>query len=187
MTIISKLERHCEECFSTSRQSITIKLFYGLLHHLWFLAMTIILLPKTTFALEDSLQKSIEIAMQGNNIQSERLKIVAENIANEYSTSEKPGEDPYRRKIMFVENKYDKKKRTNLVRVKKYSEDKSDFEIKYDPTHPSANADGYVKMPNVKKLVEMADASEAQRAYEANLGVVEMSRSMIQKSLEAIR
>jgi flagellar basal-body rod protein FlgC len=59
--------------------------------------------------------------------------------------------------------------------------------MRYDPTHPSANANGYVKMPNVRKLVEMADASEAQRAYEANLGVVEMSRSMIQKSLEAIR
>ena len=151
------------------------------------LVLVAILFPETSFALEDSLQKSIEIALQGNNIQSERLKIVAENIANEYSTSEKPGGDPYRRKIMFVENKYDKKKRTNLIRVKKYDEDKSDFEIRYDPTHPSANVDGYVKMPNVKKMVEMADASEAQRAYEANLGVVEMSRSMIQKSLEAIR
>mgnify|MGYP000287628861 CR=1 FL=1 len=146
-----------------------------------------LLLPKISFALEDSLQKSIEIAMQGNNIQSERLKIVAENIANEYSTSEKPGGDPYRRKIMFVENKYDKKKKTHLIRVKKYSEDKSDFEIVYDPTHPSANENGYVKKPNVKKMIELADASEAQRAYEANLGVVEMSRGMIQKSLEAIR
>ena len=146
-----------------------------------------LLLPAHSFALEDSLQKSIEIAMQGNNIQSERLKIVAENLANEYSTSAKPGGDPYRRKIMFVDNKYDKKKKTHLLRVKKYSEDKSDFEIKYDPTHPSANADGYVKMPNVRKMIELADASEAQRAYEANLGVVEMSRSMIQKSLEAIR
>ncbi len=146
-----------------------------------------LLLPNTSIALEDSLQKSIEIAMQGNNIQSERLKIVAENVANEYSTSEKPGGTPYRRKIMFVENKYDKKKRVNLLRVKKYSEDKSDFEMRYDPTHPSADSKGYVKMPNVKRMVELADSGEAQRAYEANLGVVEISRSMIQKSLEAIR
>jgi len=147
----------------------------------------IFLLPKIIFALDDSLQKSIEIAAEGNNIQSERLKIIAENIANEYSTSEKPGGDPYRRKIMFVENKYDKKKRANFLKVKKYSEDKSPFEIKYDPTHPSADAQGYVKMPNVKKIIEMSDAGEAQRAYEANLGVIEISRSMIQKSLEAIR
>ena len=147
----------------------------------------ILLLPKIATALEDSLQRSIEIAMQGNNIQSERMKIIAENIANEYSTNEKPGGDPYRRKTLIVENKYDKKKRMNLLKVKKYSEDKSDFEIRYDPNHPSADSRGYVKMPNVKKLIEMSDAGEAQRSYEANLGVVEMSRAMMQKSLEAIR
>ena len=140
-----------------------------------------------SFALDDSLQKSIEIASQGNDIQSERLKIVAENIANEYSTSDKPGGDPYRRKTLIVENKYNKKKRTNLLGVKKYSEDKSAYEIRYDPNHPAADAKGYVKFPNVSRMVEMGDASEAQRSYEANLGVIELSRSMINKTLDVIR
>jgi len=139
------------------------------------------------FAAKDSLQKSIEIATKGNEIQSERIKIAAENIANEHTTSNKPGGDPYRRKVVFVENKYDKKRQNNLLKVKKYGEDKSSFEMKYDPSHPSADANGYVKMPNVRKMIEMADASEAQRSYEANLGVIEMSRSMINKTLDVIR
>lgn len=147
----------------------------------------LLLIAVSPLANGDSLQKSIEIASKGNEIQSERVKIAAENLANEHTTSDKPGGAPYRRKILFVENKYDKKRKANLLRVKKYGEDKSAFEIRYDPTHPSADANGYVKMPNVRKMVEMADASEAQRSFEANLGVIEMSRSLINKTLDVIR
>jgi flagellar basal-body rod protein FlgC len=143
--------------------------------------------PLSSWALEDSLQKAIEIASQGNNIQSERLKIIAENLANELSTSDSPGGTPYRRKIMFVENKYDKHKKTNLLRVKKYDEDKSDFNIKYEPSHPAADINGYVKIPNIRREIERSDASEAQRAYEANLEVIATSRAMMQKNLEVIR
>lgn len=137
--------------------------------------------------MKDGLNKAVEIAAQANNIQSERLKVAAENIANQNSTSDIPGGDPYRRKIIFVENKYDKNKKTHLLRVKKYDEDKRPFEIKYDPSHPAADSNGYVKLPNIKLEVERSDASEAQRAYEANLGVIDMSRSMMQKSLDIIK
>lgn len=147
----------------------------------------IILLPSMAFAAKDSLQQSIEVAASGNEIQSERIKIAAENLSNEFTTGDKPGADPYRRKILFVQNKYDKKKRTNLVKVKKYDEDKSDFEMRYDPNHPAADERGYVKLPNVKKMVEISDANEAQRAHEANLGVIEISKSLIQKSVDVIR
>lgn len=147
----------------------------------------LLILPHASLAIEDSLQKAIEIAAQGNNIQSERMKIVAENLANEMSTSDTPGGDPYRRKIMFVENKYDKRKKANLLRVKKYDEDKSPFEFKYEPSHPASDINGYVKMPNIRKEIEKSDASEAQRAYEANLSIIETSRAMMQKSLEVIR
>ena len=152
-----------------------------------FITILLLLLPMSSWALEDSLQKAIEVASQANNIQSERLKIVAENLANELSTSDTPGGNPYRRKIMFVENKYDKHKKVNLLRVKKYSEDKSDFNIKYEPSHPAADINGYVKMPNIRREIERSDASEAQRAYEANLEVIATSRSMMQKNLEVIR
>jgi flagellar basal-body rod protein FlgC len=152
-----------------------------------YLMVVLLFLPMSSWALEDSLQKAIEVASQGNNIQSERLKIVAENLANELSTSDTPGGDPYRRKIMFVENKYDKHKKVNLLRVKKYAEDKSDFNLKYEPSHPAADINGYVKMPNISREIERSDASEAQRAYEANLEVIATSRAMMQKNLEVIR
>jgi flagellar basal-body rod protein FlgC len=147
----------------------------------------LLLSPVASWATPDSLQNAIEIASQGNNIQSERLKIVAENIANELSTSDVPGGDPYRRKVMFVENKYDKHKKTHLLRVKKYDVDKSDFSFKYEPSHPAADINGYVKMPNIRREIERADASEAQRAYEANLEVIATSRAMMQKNLDVIR
>ncbi|MGV2432507.1 MAG UNVERIFIED_CONTAM: flagellar basal body rod protein FlgC [Rickettsiaceae bacterium] len=175
------------ECASRNDAQLPVIASEAMRSTIIVLLTSLILTPLTTFALEDSLQKSIEIAVAGNNVQSERLKLVAENMANEHTTSETPDGNPYKRKIMFVENKYDKSKKANIVRVKKYSEDKSPFEIKYDPSHPSADANGYVKLPNVRRQVEMADASEAQRSYEANLGVVEISRSMIQKTLDVIR
>ena len=153
----------------------------------YVISTLLLLFPMSSWALEDSLQKAIEVASQGNRIQSERLKIVAENLANELSTSDVPGGDPYRRKIMFVENKYDKHKKTNLLRVKKYDVDKSDFNLRYEPSHPAADLSGYVKMPNIRREIERSDESEAQRAYEANLEVIATSRAMMQKNLEVIR
>ena len=144
------------------------------------------LLPFSAIALEDSLQKSIEMAIAGNEVQSERIKIATENIANQHTTSDKPGGDAYRRKILFAKNTFDKKKNTNLVKIKKYDEDKSDFVTVYSPNHPAADANGYVKYPNVRSQIEIADQNEASRAYEANLGVIELSRSMMQKTLDVI-
>ena len=59
--------------------------------------------------------------------------------------------------------------------------------MKYDPNHPASNSEGYVKLSNVRKLVEMGDVHEAQRSHEANLGVIEISKSLIQKSIDVIR
>ena len=139
------------------------------------------------FALEDNLQKSIEIAAHGTKIQSERLKIAAENLANESSTSMQPGGNPYRRKILFAKNIYNKKLKTNILKIHKVDVDKSPFILKYEPNHPGADLNGYVKYPNIHKEIEKADANEAQRSYEANLSIMEMSKSMIQKTIEAIR
>ena len=133
------------------------------------------------------MKKSVEIAAHGSLFQSERLKIAAENMANEDSTAAIAGGNPYRRKVIFATNKYDKKLRTNVLFIKKIDVDKSDFLMKYDPHHPAANEEGYVKYPNITKEIERADASEAQRGYEANLSIIEMSNSMMQKTVEAIR
>lgn len=141
-------------------------------------------IPLTIFA--DDLKKASAIARHGAKFQSERLKIAAENIANEDSTGATPGADAYRRKVIFAQNKYDKKIGANVITTKKVDIDNSDFIMKFDPHHPAANAEGYVKYPNITREIERADAAEAQRGYEANLGVMEVTGSLMQKTIEAI-
>lgn len=140
--------------------------------------------PLTVFA--DELKKASAIARHGARFQAERLKIAAENIANEDSTGATPGADAYRRKVIFAENRYDKKLDTNVIRTKRVDVDNSDFIMKFDPHHPAANAEGYVKYPNITREIERADAAEAQRGYEANLSVMEVTGSLTQKTIEAI-
>ena len=140
--------------------------------------------PLIIFA--DDLKKASAIARHGARFQSERLKIAAENIANEDSTGATPGADAYRRKVIFAENKYNKKIGANVISTKKVDVDNSDFIIKFDPHHPAANAEGYVKYPNITREIERADAAEAQRGYEANLGVMEVTGSLTQKTIDAI-
>jgi flagellar basal-body rod protein FlgC len=89
--------------------------------------------------------------------------------------------------VIFANNNYDKRLRTNVVTTKKVDFDKSDFILKYDPHHPASNEEGYVKYPNIQKEIERADASEAQRGYEANLGIIEISNSLMQKTIEAMK
>lgn len=141
----------------------------------------------TSYALEDNLQKAVEIAIHGGNFQAERLKIATENMANEHSTSFQPGGDPYRRKVVFAKNNYNKRLKTNVLKVRKFDTDKSPFIMKYDPNHPAADLNGYIKLPNIHKEIERADASEAQRSYEANLSIIEMSKAMMQKTIEVIK
>ena len=149
--------------------------------------IVICLISSPSFAEGDSLQNAMDIAINGTKFQAERMTVAAENLANESSTSMAPGGDPYRRKVIFAENKYDKTRGMNLIRVRKYDVDKTPFVLKYDPQHPAADLNGYVKLPNVMRDIERADASEAQRTYEANLGVIEVSRSMMQKTIDAIK
>jgi flagellar basal-body rod protein FlgC len=151
-----------------------------------FIIISILAMEKS-FALEDSFQKAVEIAAHGSKFQAERLKIAAENMANADTTSIKPGGDPYKRKIMFASNDYDKKVRANLVKAKKIDVDKSDFILKYDPRHPAADEEGYVKYPNIQMEIERADSKEAQRSYEANINIMDISNSLMQKTIEAIK
>jgi flagellar basal-body rod protein FlgC len=152
------------------------------------LLCALLLIPvATALASEDSLEQAMDIAIHGTKFQAERMTIAAENLANQSSTAMTPGGDPYRRKIVFAENKYDRKAGAHLVRVRKYGKDESPFQLQYNPKHPAADLNGYVKLPNVNPQIERADASEAQRTYEANLGIIEVSRSMMQKTIEAIK
>jgi flagellar basal-body rod protein FlgC len=73
------------------------------------------------------------------------------------------------------------------MKLGRISRDNSEFRVKYDPSHPAADANGNVKLPNVNSLVEMTDLREAQRSYEANLNIVTATRRMIQRTLDILR
>ena len=75
----------------------------------------------------------------------------------------------------------------NLVKVKKIGVDKSEFNLRFDPSHPAANDKGYVQTPNVKTLIEVMDMREAQRSYEANLTAIRSARSMMKRTIDLLR
>lgn len=133
------------------------------------------------------LTKSLMISAAGMRVQSSRMRIIAENIANSDSVSSTPDGDAYRRKIITFKNALDKALNTSTVQVDKVKVDRTPFGLRFDPDHPGANAEGYVRLPNINPFIEMMDMREAQRSYEANLAAIESSRSMIQSTIDLIR
>ncbi len=133
------------------------------------------------------LKDAMKISASGMKAQSDRLKVIAENLANSDSLGKTPGADPYRRKVVSFKTELDRATGVNMVKTKPPTRDRSDFELKYDPGHPSANADGYVKLPNVRPVIEMADMREAQRSYEANLNVIEGAKAMVNRTVDLLR
>ena len=133
------------------------------------------------------LKKVFTVSASGMNVQSERLKVIAENIANADSLAKTPGGQPYRRKIITFKSELDRANDVETVRVKRIQRDQSDFGTRYDPHHPGANADGYVLTPNVNPLIELMDMREAQKSYEANLNVIDTTRSMLQRTIQILQ
>ena len=135
----------------------------------------------------DDLKTSAQIASHGMKAQATRLRIISENLANVDSTSEIPGREPYRRKLVTFRNALDRQLEADTVRVKKITNDQSKLPSKYDPTHPGADEKGYIQTPNVNPLIEMMDMREAQRSYEANRNVISTSRQMVAKTLDLLK
>jgi flagellar basal-body rod protein FlgC len=130
---------------------------------------------------------ALNVAASGLRAQTARMKVIAENIANANSTAPNPGADPYQRKVSVFGQVLNRENGTTEVKMTKVQKDTSEFRLRYDPTHPGANAEGYVKLPNVNTLIESLDMREAQRAYEANLNVVESARAMMSRTLDLLR
>ncbi len=128
---------------------------------------------------------AMAVAAGALKAQQSRMRIIAENIANAQSTAETPGGAPYRRQIpVFEARNVDGATGVVLAEVR---QDQGDFKRDYDPSHPAADANGYVLRPNVDTLVEAMDMREAQRAYEANLNVIETARSMEMRTLDILK
>ena len=135
----------------------------------------------------DSLEASIKISSSGMQAQSQRLKVISQNIANSNVTGKTPNENPYRRKIIFFKNVYDQKLDTKILKVNSIQEDQSEFTLKYEPNHPAADNRGMVKYPNVNIIIETVDSKEAQRTFDANVNSLEIAKSNQNKILELMR
>ncbi|MGY3439950.1 flagellar basal body rod protein FlgC [Marinovum sp. KMM 9879] len=135
----------------------------------------------------DFFKSILTVAASGMRAQGERLKIVSENVANANSTGTTPGEEPYRRKIISFEEMVDRGTGSSTVAVAKVSRDEANFELRFDPAHPAADDEGFVKVSNVKTIIEMANMREASRSYQANLNMFETGRTMRSQLLDLLK
>ncbi len=133
------------------------------------------------------LDRALRISAAGMQAQATRLRVVAENLANRDSTGETPGADPYRRKTITFRNRMDRALGAATLQVSRIGTAGGDFPVRHDPSHPAADARGYVRVPNVDSVVETMDMREAQRTYAANLSVLEVTRGMLTRTIEALR
>jgi flagellar basal-body rod protein FlgC len=132
-------------------------------------------------------EAAMSIAASGLRAQSSRMRIIAENVANADSTATTPGGDPYRRQVPVFQAELDRATGEERVRMVRTTPDRSDFTMRYEPGHPAADDQGYVKYSNVNALIELMDLRAAQRSYEANLDVIENSRAMLSRTLDLLR
>ena len=133
------------------------------------------------------LKTSLGISASGLRAQSLRMRVIAENLANQDSLATTPGGDPYRRRVTSFRAEVDRATGGTQVRVDAIREDRSDFTRVYQPGHPAADAEGYVLKPNVSGLIEAADMKEAQRSYEANLNAIEAARTLTMRTIDLLK
>jgi flagellar basal-body rod protein FlgC len=131
--------------------------------------------------------KTIAIATSGLRAQAGRMRVISENLANADSTAQRPGADPFRRKIATFRSEIDRALDARTVGLGRVHTDPSDFRLKHEPGHPAADANGNVKYPNINPMLEMTDMREAQRSYEANINVIGATRRMIQRTLDILK
>ena len=130
-----------------------------------------------------SMFNSMRISASGISAERLRMDTITSNITNA-NTSRGADGKPYVRKIALFQESLDKEKKLNGVKAVGIVDDKSPLRTIFDPSHPDANKEGYVTMPNVNVLNEMADMISASRSYEANVDTLNASKSMFMKSLE---
>ena len=134
--------------------------------------------------------EALDMGASGLTAQRVRLDTIAGNIANANTT--RAGTDangrplPYRRRFVVFAPGQPHNAAAPGVRVKEIGLDQSPFSKRFEPGHPDADRDGYVKFPNIDMATEYVNALEASRAYEANVSMMEVSKAMINASLRLI-
>jgi flagellar basal-body rod protein FlgC len=126
---------------------------------------------------------TMRISASGLSAERLRMDTITSNITNAQTTRGEDGK-PYVRKIAVFQENLDNAKGLNGVKAVGIVDDESPLTKVYDPTHVDADEDGYVTMPNVNILNEMADMIAASRSYEANVNTLDATKSMFMKTLE---
>ena len=136
--------------------------------------------------MSNALGTSLSIASSGLVAQSRRIAVVSENVANASSTSKVPGGDAFRRKTIAFEAQVDDLDGPSAVSVAEIGTDQTPFRLEHNPSHPAADADGNVKLPNVDMSIELADMREAARTYQANVQVIKQARELISMTINML-
>jgi flagellar basal-body rod protein FlgC len=130
---------------------------------------------------------SLDISTSGLIAQRTRMETIAANMANQNAILDADGNyAPYRRRFAVMAPGDPSTGEANGVHVKNIELDMSDFRRRFEPDSPYADADGYVEYPNIDPAMEMVNALEASRAYEANITAAEATKSMLQSSLRLL-
>lgn len=134
------------------------------------------------------LMDSMAISASGMKAQTIRMRTASENIANADSIIGKDGINPYKRQIVSFKSVMDAKTGVTTVEVDSVKDVKKDpYRYEYNPTHPLADKNGLIKLPNISTLKEKTDLKDAARAYEANLSAIESAKSMMTRSLDMLK
>lgn len=134
-----------------------------------------------------NLDSTLQISAAGMDAQTMRLRVIAENLANQDTTGSSPGADPYRRKTITFTDRMNRSLGVETVQVQQIGHDPSQFPLRYDPSNPAANAQGYVKLPNVSSIIEIMDMRDAERSYSAGLAVMQTTRTMQARTIDLLK
>jgi flagellar basal-body rod protein FlgC len=131
--------------------------------------------------------EALDMGASGLMAQRTRLDTIAANIANANTTHNAAGEAvPYRRRFVVFSPGQPGNPAKPGVRVADVKADPAPFPKRFEPGHPDADGDGYVRYPNIDLSIEYVNALEASRAYEANVSMMEVSKAMINATLRLI-
>lgn len=133
------------------------------------------------------LKTAVQVSASGLRAQSLRMRVIAENLANQDSVATQAGGDPYRRRVASFRAEVDRTTGATQVKVERVGTDRSAFQRVYQPGSPAADGQGYVLTPNVNGLVEAADMKAAQRSYEANLNAIDAAKSLTMRTIDLLK
>ncbi len=134
----------------------------------------------------DPLQSASRFAASALTAQSTRIRIVSQNLANSDTTGQTPGADPYVRKLVTFSQAL-RGSSDAIIAIKSITNDESPFRLEFRPGHPAADQSGYIKLPNLNPLIEMADFKDANRAYQANLQTIRQVRNLYSMTIDMLK